>query len=116
LYIFKYSLIDFSNACVERRVLKAIGDKGTFSVINPYSPHLYHRITVKTANGKRREKISGESTYHYQLRAFRDWITCGVPMPTDAAHGVANMLVIDAAYLAEGLPLRGSGQTPIATI
>ncbi len=28
-------------------------------------------------------------------------------MPTDAAHGIANMHVIDEIYRAAGLPLRG---------
>jgi predicted dehydrogenase len=84
----------------------AIGDAGELRVTNPVLPHLFHRLTVRTSAGKRREKIEGASTYVAQLRAFRDWIAGGPPMPTDAAHGVANMEVIDAAYRAAGLPVR----------
>jgi predicted dehydrogenase len=86
----------------------AFGDAGELHVFNPLMPHLYHRLTIKGAAGKRREKVPGGATYGYQLRAFRAWVQDGVAMPTDAAHGVANMKVIDAAYRAAGLPLRGA--------
>jgi predicted dehydrogenase len=64
---------------------------------------------VKAPGGTRREKVPGGATYTFQLQAFRDWVRGGAPMVTDGAHGVANMRVIDAAYRAAGLPLRGAG-------
>ena len=85
----------------------AIGDAGQLHVFNPIAPQFFHRLTVQGRDGRRREKLTGDASYTYQLRAFRDWVRGGVPMPTDGAHGVANMRVIDAAYRAAGLPLRG---------
>ena len=86
---------------------RAIGDAGELDVINPIMPHLYHRLVVKSQDGKRVEKVPGGTSYAMQLTAFRDWAAGGPPMPTDGAHGIANMRVIDAAYSAAGLPLRG---------
>jgi predicted dehydrogenase len=86
----------------------AVGERGRMSVLNPVAPHLYHRLVVETPEGRRVERVRGEATYTHQLRAFRDWVRGGVPMVTDAAHGVANMAVIDAIYRAAGLPLRGA--------
>jgi predicted dehydrogenase len=54
------------------------------------------------------EKVNGDATYTHQLRAFARWVRGGEPMPTDAAHGVANMKVIDAIYEEAGLPIRGA--------
>lgn len=86
---------------------KAIGEDGELLVSNPVGPHVFHRITISNKDGRRREKVSGDSTYICQLRAFRDWINEGIPMATDGLHGIANMRVIDEAYLAAGLPVRG---------
>jgi predicted dehydrogenase len=86
---------------------KVRGEEGELSVFNPVLPHLYHRVTVRTAAGKAREKVAGDVTYACQLRAFAGHVRGGTPVPTDAAHGVANMKVIDAVYDAAGLPRRG---------
>jgi predicted dehydrogenase len=83
------------------------GDSGTLSVLNPYLPHLFHLVTVRTRAGVRRERIRGDATYAHQLRAFAAAIRSDVPIPTDAANGIANMNVIDAVYSAAGLPRRG---------
>jgi len=89
--------------------LRAIarGEHGELRAFNPVAPHFFHRLRVKSPNGDRRERVSGDSTYTGQLRAFVRWVREGVPMPTDAAHGVANMRVIDAIYRAAGLAPRG---------
>lgn len=96
----------FSTHLLELRA-SVLGSEGELHCFNPVMPHLYHRLSVKGNAGKRREKVAGASTYSSQLAAFRDWVNGGPPMPTDGAHGVANMRVIDAAYAAAGLPLRG---------
>jgi predicted dehydrogenase len=91
-------LLDFSAVVV--------GDKGTLSVINPYLPHLYHRLTLKSERGARVEKVAGEPTYTHQLRAFVAAVQEGAAYPTTPADAVANLRVIDAVYTAAGLPLR----------
>jgi predicted dehydrogenase len=84
------------------------GEDGELSVLNPVVPHLFHRLTLRTAAGKRTEKVSGDATYTCQLRAFAAHLRGEERMPTDAAHGVANMQVIDAVYDAAGLERRGT--------
>ena len=76
-------------------------------VFNPVAPQFYHRLTVRTAEGKRVERVRGPSTYEHQLRAFADCVTNGTPVLTSARDGVANMRVIDRIYERSGLPLRG---------
>src|SRR5262245_54533257 len=82
------------------------GERGTLRVLNPVLPQLYHRVRVETAAGKRTERVPGDATYTHQLRAFVAAVRNGVPIPTDPAHGVRNMEVIDAVYRAAGLPPR----------
>nr|HMN27797.1 Gfo/Idh/MocA family oxidoreductase [Caldilineaceae bacterium] len=83
------------------------GEKGELSVVNPVLPHLFHRLTVRSAAGKRSERAPGESTYTHQLRAFVDLVRGGQTPPASAADAIANMRVIDAVYTRAGLPLRG---------
>jgi predicted dehydrogenase len=84
------------------------GEDGELSVFNPMAPHLFHRLTLRTAAGKKTEKVPGDATYTCQLRAFAAHVRGEERMPTDAAHGVANMQVIDAIYDAAGLERRGT--------
>jgi predicted dehydrogenase len=84
------------------------GEEGELSVVNPMAPHLFHRLTLRTAAGKKTEKVPGDATYTCQLRAFAAHVRGEERMPTDAAHGVANMQVIDAVYDAAGLQRRGT--------
>jgi predicted dehydrogenase len=90
--------------------LRAIvrGEDGELSVLNPVVPHLFHRLTLRTAAGTATEKVPGDATYTCQLRAFAAQVRGEERMPTDAAHGVANMRVIDAVYDAAGLKRRGT--------
>ncbi len=87
--------------------LRVVGDEGEMTVLNPVAPQLYHHLTLRNRDGKRRERVKGPASYVGQLRAFVRWVRGGEPMPTDAAHGIANMHVIDEIYRAAGLPLRG---------
>jgi len=84
------------------------GEDGVLSVFNPMAPHLFHRLTLRTAAGKETERVPGDATYTCQLRAFAAQVRGEERMPTDAAHGVANMQVIDAVYDAAGLARRGT--------
>jgi predicted dehydrogenase len=97
--MFSWTLLDIS--------ARVVGDKGEMRVFNPVAPQFYHRLTVRTAEGKRVERLPGKSTYEHQLRAFADCVNSGTPVLTSAADGVANMRVIDRIYEKAGLPLRG---------
>jgi predicted dehydrogenase len=55
------------------------------------------------------------TTFGYQLRAFAGAAGNGEPFPTTAANAVATMRLIDAAYLAAGLPVR-EGALPAAAV
>jgi len=84
------------------------GDRGELRILNPVLPHLYHRVTVKTAHGTRREQIYGDASYTHQLRAFVDLVKNGTPVPTDPADAIANMKVLDAIYDRAGMKRRGA--------
>ena len=88
---------------------KAVGDRGVMRVFNYVSPRPYNRLTVTADGYTRRERVSGESSYTYQLRAFAAAVLHGEPVLTTPEDAVANMTVIDAVYQAAGLPVRGSG-------
>jgi predicted dehydrogenase len=83
------------------------GDTGQMAVLNPIAPHFYHRLTVRTSKGTRRERVRGDATYTHQLRAFVAAVRNGTPVPTGPEHGVANMRVIDDIYRRAGLHPRG---------
>jgi predicted dehydrogenase len=83
-----------------------VGDEGTMRVMNPTAPHMYHRLTVKSAGGTRRERVTGDHTYDYQLAAFTAAVLHGRPTLTPPADSVANMRVIDDIYRGAGLQPR----------
>jgi predicted dehydrogenase len=88
--------------------LRVVGDRGELRVFNPLMPQMYHRMVVRTAEGKRVERVPGPPTYEAQLRAFARCISTGAPVLTSADDGVANMRVIDRIYDHAGLPRRGA--------
>jgi predicted dehydrogenase len=84
----------------------AIGTLGGMSVFNPVMPQAYHRLTVKTAKGKRVENLGKRPSYLYQLEAFADACLRGKPVLTSAEDGIVNMRVIDDIYRAAGMQPR----------
>jgi len=83
------------------------GSKGVMRVLNPYAPQYFHRLTVRTGTGKRKEaRFPREATYLYQLRAFAGAVLRGEPITTGTDDAIANMRVIDAAYIAAGMQPR----------
>ena len=97
------------SASVLRMSLRVEGSQGRLSILNPIAPQYGHRLTVRTAAGRRREKVAGEATYTHQLRAFLAAVRDGAPTLTPPEESVANMRVLDAAYRAAGLePRRGA--------
>jgi predicted dehydrogenase len=87
---------------------KAVGDQGVMRVFNYVTPQHYNRLTVAADGYTRRERVSGEPSYTYQLRAFAAAVRHGDPVLTTPEDAVANMTVIDAVYQAAGLPRRGA--------
>jgi predicted dehydrogenase len=103
--IFSSRLLDIS--------ARVVGDRGELRVLNPVAPQYYHRLVLRTPEGKRVERVPGRSTYEHQLRAFVEAVASGGPVITSPQDAVANMRVIDAVYEAAGLPLRGElGRNP----
>jgi predicted dehydrogenase len=83
-----------------------VGDRGRVRVLNPFAPHYFSRVRVRTDAGRRVEKPTRIPTYDFQLQAFRNAVREGMPIPTGPDFAIANMEVIDAIYTAAGLGLR----------
>ena len=86
--------------------LRIDGDAGSIRVLNFVVPQMYHRLSVRTAKGRYRERVPGPATYTCQLKAFRDAVLNGEPVVTGAADAVPTMVLIDDAYRAAGLEPR----------
>lgn len=96
--LFSVKLLDVS--------ARVVGDRGEMRVLNPILPQLYSRLTVRTAEGRRVERVPGRSTYEHQLRNFAASALRGEPVLTSAPDAVKNMRVIDAIYGRAGLARR----------
>jgi predicted dehydrogenase len=86
--------------------VKLIGDRGSLSVFNPVVPQIFHRLSARSANGKRVERFARRASYAYQLDAFAAAVLRGETVKTTPQDAVENMTVIDGIYSAAGLPLR----------
>jgi predicted dehydrogenase len=95
--------------------MKIEGTRGSIHILNFVKPEVYHRLRVRTDGRVRREHVPGGSTYGTQLAAFADAVRTGTQPVTTVAESVKNMRVIDAVYLAAGLPVRGD-QTVLARL
>ena len=84
------------------------GDRGEVRVWNPFQPHLFHRMVVRTEGGTRRERFHRRTTFSYQLQAFAQAVRGGAPMATSAADAASNLRVIEAIYAQAGLSRRGN--------
>jgi predicted dehydrogenase len=87
---------------------RVVGEAGELRVFNYVMPHVYNRLTVTVDGRTRHERVPGEPSYTYQLRAFADAVLHGGPNLTPASDAVDNMRLIDDAYRAAGLLPRGS--------
>ncbi|HXN61727.1 MAG TPA: Gfo/Idh/MocA family oxidoreductase [Acidimicrobiales bacterium] len=94
------------SSSVLRMHAEVTGDNGKVSVFNPFAPHYGHRMKVTTSLGNRKERFSRKQTYDYQLEAFAAAVEDGAPFPTTAVDAIRTMELIDAIYLAAGLPVR----------
>lgn len=84
------------------------GELGEMRVANPILPQIYHVVKGRTGTRRYQERVSGDATYVYQLRAFVQAVRAGCPILTGPTDAVANMKVIDAVYDAAGLRQRGA--------
>jgi predicted dehydrogenase len=91
-------LLDFS--------ARVVGEQGELRALNPLMPQIYHRLSVRSAAGKRVERFPRRATYAYQLDAFAAAVLRGEPVKTTPKDAIENMTVIDAIYRAAGLPIR----------
>ncbi|WP_059017456.1 Gfo/Idh/MocA family oxidoreductase [Mycobacterium sp. M26] len=89
-----------------RATAKVVGEEGELRWLSPAAPHLFPRLTIRTAEGKRVEHFPRRATYDYQLDAFAAAVLRGEPVRTTPEGAVQTMTVIDAIYRAAGLPLR----------
>jgi predicted dehydrogenase len=85
---------------------RVVGSEGSIHVINFVAPQFLHRLRVRARDGARSERVAGNPTYDYQLRAFVAAARNGTAIPTGPADAVANMRVIEAIYAAAGRPRR----------
>ena len=85
---------------------KVVGDRGELRVLNPVTPQFFHRLSIRSSEGKRVERFPRRTSYAYQLDAFARAVLRGEPVKTTPQDAVENMSVIDAIYRAAGLPLR----------
>jgi predicted dehydrogenase len=83
-----------------------VGDRGELRALNPVIPQMFHRLSVRSADGKRVERFGRRASYAYQLDAFAAAVLRGEPVKTTPEDAIENMTVIDAIYRAAGLPLR----------
>lgn len=87
--------------------MRFVGTRGSLHILNFMKPEVFHRITVRSPEGQRSERVPGGSTYEAQLRAFVSAVRGGLPMRTTTAEAVRTLTVVDAIYEAAGLPRRG---------
>jgi predicted dehydrogenase len=92
--------------------LRAVGERGELRVFNPTGPQFFHRFSLRIDGRRAGERFPRRPTYTYQLEAFTDAIVRGNEVLTPPADAVQNMRVIDAIYLAAGLPVRGEPAHP----
>jgi predicted dehydrogenase len=83
-----------------------VGDRGELRALNPVLPQMFHRLSVRSADGKRVERFPRRASYAYQLDAFAGAVLRGEPVKTTPEDAIVNMTVIDAVYRAAGMPLR----------
>ena len=84
----------------------AQGTRGSVQVDNLVLPHRGHSVTAVLDGVSRTYTIGGAETYDYQLDAVVHALTTNTPADTEGRDYVATMAVIDAIYLASGIPSR----------
>lgn len=89
-----------------RATARVVGDQGELRVLSPAAPHLFPRLSIRSADGKRVERFPRRATYAYQLDTFAAAVLRGEPVRTTPEDAVENMTLIDEIYRSAGLPVR----------
>jgi predicted dehydrogenase len=84
------------------------GDEGEVYITNPFVPHVFNGLRIVNKKGTRRERVTREPTYNFQLRAFLAATRGQETNITDGHDGVKNMRVIDSIYEKAGMRVRRS--------
>ena len=86
---------------------EAIGERGRMKAFNFVAPHMRNRLTLTVDGRTTRERVAGDTTYAYQLRAFCGAVLRGEPFPTTPEDAIRTMTLVDQIYTLAGMPLRG---------
>lgn len=86
--------------------LRVTGDRGSAAVASFVLPHLDDRITIATDDGATVEELGRRTSYTFQLEALTAHLRNGDPLLLDGDDAVMQMRLVDAAYIAAGLPVR----------
>ncbi|MEW9530141.1 Gfo/Idh/MocA family protein [Microbispora sp. NPDC049125] len=86
---------------------RVTGSRGEMRVTNYAMPQLFHRLSYTVDGVSLRERVAGDATYTYQLRAFESAVRTGEGSLTPPSDSIANMAVIDEIYRKAGLAPRG---------
>lgn len=102
--------VDMRAGVPRRAWLRVRCAAGELEVDNPLAPHTGHELRWIREGVTTREEVPGRTTFHHQLEAFVAAITNREPLPTGGDDAIATLDVLDAAYRAAGLPLRGEAR------
>jgi predicted dehydrogenase len=89
-----------------RASAKVVGDRGELRWLSPAAPHVFPRLSIRSADSKRVERFPRRSAFEYQLEAFAAAVVRGEPVKTTPQDAIENHTVIDGIYRAAGLSLR----------
>ena len=73
-----------------RASAKVVGDRGELRWLSPAAPHLFHRLSVRSADSKRVERFPRRSSFEYQLDAFAAAVLRGEPVKTTPQDAIEN--------------------------
>jgi predicted dehydrogenase len=87
---------------------RVVGTRGEVLAPMYALPHRDDRLIVRTGTDERVERLGTTPTYDFQLAALRASLTGTAPLPRGADMGFSVEIaeLLDAIYLAAGLPLR----------
>ncbi len=85
---------------------RVVGSRGEILAPGFVLPHQVDTVVLTTPTSSTTEHLGTRSSYTYQLEAVADHVRRGTPIVPDADDAVATMRLIDAAYVAAGLPVR----------